>query len=53
MFRLKKGQLEFTNDATVKRDWLEARGRLWVAWPGQYRTDVFEVDRTTAKAALA
>lgn len=51
--RVRDGAIEATSGTSEKREWLEHEGPLWAAWTGQYRTDIFVVDKTSAEAALS
>lgn len=46
------GKLATSNEVDVKRQWLTEKRRLYAAWNGQRRTDVFEVDVAAAREAL-
>lgn len=50
--RVRNGAIEATSGTQEKREWLEGQEPLWAAWTGQYRTDVFMVDKAKASAAL-
>jgi hypothetical protein len=51
--RIKDGKPEFTTSIVEKREWCRSRARLLCAWPGEWKTDVFEVDKARAKKVLA
>lgn len=50
--RWRGGDMESTRYREEKREWLKGRGRLWAAWTGRYRTDIFTVDKSEAKTVL-
>lgn len=50
---LNAGKLDASNEVGTKREWLASRsGKLYAAWHGRYRTDIFAVDKAVARAAL-
>jgi hypothetical protein len=51
---VKNGQVRWAQGRWAKLELLSERGgKLLAAWPGEWRTDVFEIDdREAAKAAL-
>lgn len=45
------GGLDACDDRRTKREWLESGERLYAAWTGRYRSDVFVVDAGAARRA--
>jgi hypothetical protein len=50
--RIKDGKAEFTTSIVEKREWAAGRSRILCAWPGEWKTDLFEVDKTRARKTL-
>jgi hypothetical protein len=44
--------IDACDDRATKREWLATGEKLFAAWTGQYRSNVFEVDVVAARRAL-
>lgn len=46
-------EIDACNDRATKRAWLAEGGPLFAGWTGRYRTDIFRLNRVTARKALS
>jgi hypothetical protein len=50
---LSASEIDACTDRATKREWLTEGVPLFAGWTGRYRTDIFRLNRTAARKALA